>query len=276
MSRNHADLGIAATVAVLACAAALAGAPVAVTIVLGILLFAAPGYLLSQLLFGPDIAGLERLVVVVLLAFSVPILGGLPLVAAGVPLHRPAWLGLFAGVTLASALAVFGRRRWQGRRGTPTVVTFERKKWRVPAWHAAGFAAALLIAGGAVGLASAGAAKQPYPGFTQLWFVPRSPSTTTAKLGVTNHEGQTVRYRLVLYSDSRVAATWNLDLPNGRAWQRATQFTGFDTLTAKLYRLPNVSSAYRYVTIEATRTRPTPTPKPSARTHPHVRRTHRP
>jgi uncharacterized membrane protein len=269
MNRNHADLGIAATVAVLACAAAAAGAPVAVMIVLGILLFAAPGYLLSQLLLGPNIAGLERLVVVVLLAFSVPILGGLPLAAAGVPLHRPAWLGLLAGVTLACAFAVFGRRLWQGRRGTPTAPTVDRRKWRVPAWHAAGFAIAVLIAGGAVGLASVGAARQPYPGFTQLWFVPGGPSTPTAKLGVANHEGRTVDYRLVLFSDSRITATWTLDLANGRAWQRTTAFTGFDTLTAKLYRLPNASSTYRYVTIDATK--PQPAPKPSTRTHHHVR-----
>jgi uncharacterized membrane protein len=275
MSRNHADLGIAATVAVLACAAALAGAPVAVTIVVGILLLAAPGYLLSELLFGSEIAGLERLVMVVLLAFSVPILGGLPLVAAGVPLHRSAWLGLLAGVTLACALAVYGRRLWRGRRGMPTAATVEREKWRVTAWHAVGFAAAVLIAGGAVGLASVGAAKQPYPGFTQLWFVPRSPSTTTAKLGVANHEGQTVRYRLVLFSDSRPAASWSLDLSNGRVWQQTTQFTGFDTLTAKLYRLPNVKRAYRYVTIEADKKAPTPQPKPSTKSHPHDRRQRR-
>ena len=268
MSRNHADLGAAVTVAVLACVAAVAGAPVEVTAVLGILLLAAPGYLLSQLLFGASIAGLERFVVIVLLAFSVPILGGLPLVAAGVPLHRPAWLGLLAGVTLACALAVLAHRVWQGRHGGPAAVTAEPRKLRLPVWHAVGFAAALVIAGGAVGLASAGAAKQPYPGFTQLWLVANKPNGTTASLGVANHEGRAVRYRLVLFSDSHVSATWNLDLSNGRSWQRATQFTGFDTLTAKLYRLPNLSSTYRYVTVVSDKARPTPSP---SRTHPHAR-----
>jgi len=268
MSHNHADLGIAVTVAVLACAAALAGAPVAATIVLGILLLAAPGYLLSQLLFGADIAGLERLVIIVVLAASVPILGGLPLVAAGVPLHRPAWLGLLAGATLASALAVLTRRIWQGRHGRPADVTAERRKWRIPVWHAVGFAIAVLIAGGAVGLASAGAAKQPYAGFTQLWLVADKPNGTNASLGVTNHEGRAVRYRLVLFDDSHVSATWTLDLSNGRSWERATQFTGFDTLTAKLYRLPDLSSAYRYVTVVSDKTRPTPSP---TRTHPNAR-----
>jgi uncharacterized membrane protein len=273
--RNHADLGITATVAVLACAAALARAPVPVMVVLGILLFAAPGYLLSEFLLSSHIAGLERLVVIAVMAFAVPILGGLPLAAAGVPLRRPAWLGLLAGVTLACDLAVFVRRVWDRRRGAAPHVTVEREKWRLPAWPAVGFVVAVVIAACSVGLASEGAAKQPYPGFTQLWLLQRTPDATTASLGVANHEGRSVRYKLILFSDSRVTATWNLNLSDGRAWQRATQFTGFDTLTAKLYRLPNVSSAYRYVTIHADKSRPKPSPKPSPRTHPHARRTPR-
>lgn len=271
MSRNHVDLGITATVAVLTCAAALFAAPVAAMIVLGILLFAAPGYLLSQFLLGSHIAGLERLVVIAVLAFSVPILGGLLLVAAGVPLHRSAWLGLLAGVTLVCDLAVFLRRVSERHHAEAAVMTVERETWRLPAWHAVGFAAAVVIAACAVGLASEGAAKQPYPGFTQLWLVQPNANAATASLGIANYEGRAVRYELVLYSDSRVAATWTLNLANGRAWQRPTQFTGFDTLTAKLYRLPNVSSVYRYVTIHADKARPKPAPK----THRHVRRTRR-
>lgn len=270
MSRNHADLGITAAVAVLACAAALAGAPVAVMTALGILLFAAPGYLLSQLLLGSHIGGLERLIVVAALALSVPILGGLPLFLAGVPLHRAAWLGLLAGVTLACDLALLVRRLVQGRGNVATPTDRQRERRRLPVWHALAFAAAVVIAGCAVGLASVGAARQPYHGFTQLWLVHRNPNITTASLGVANHEGRTIRYKLVLFRDSRVAATWTLDLSNGRAWQRATQFTGFDTITAKLYRLPDVSGAYRYVTIVADKSEPKP-----KRTHTHVRRAHR-
>src|ERR1019366_5018786 len=115
MNRSQADLGITAAVAAFACAAAAVGAPVAVMTVLGIVLFAAPGYLSGQLLLGSHSSVLERLAVATGLAFCVPILGGLLLYAAGLPLHRAAWFGLLAGVTLVCDVVLFLRRRG-GRR----------------------------------------------------------------------------------------------------------------------------------------------------------------
>src|SRR5690242_3255164 len=96
-----------------ACGAAIVGAPVAVTALLGIALFAAVGYLLSQLLLGSRLTGLERLAVATGLSFCVPIFGGLLLYFARVPLHRASWLGLLVGVTLVGDVALFLRRRTQ-------------------------------------------------------------------------------------------------------------------------------------------------------------------
>jgi hypothetical protein len=243
---------------VLACAAAAMDAPVAVTAVLGIVLFVAPGYLLDQLLFGSRLAGLERVVVAVGLAFCVPVLGGLILYAAGVPLHRTGWLALLAGATLAADLGVFVRR-FLGRSSRATVPETRSlikwpRSWRLPRSSAVAFGAALVIAGGAVALASVGAAKQHYAGFTQLWLVRKDPDARTANIGVANYEGRTISYKLVLFHNSSVAATWNLNLPSGRAWQRATQSSDRYTITAKLYRLPDVSRAYRYVVLDGDRT----------------------
>src|SRR5690242_14784008 len=111
MNRGHADLGIAAATALLACAAAVLHAPAAVMAILGAALFAAPGYLLCQLLPGPDRAGLERLAVAAGLALSVPVIGGLLLYAAGRRLDRTSWLLLLTAVTLAADLMVYLRRR---------------------------------------------------------------------------------------------------------------------------------------------------------------------
>jgi uncharacterized membrane protein len=254
MSRVQADLGITAAVAVLASAAAAINAPVAIMTVLGIVLFVAPGYLLSQLLLGSHIAGLERAVVATGLAFCIPILGGLLLYAAAVPLHRAAWLGLLAGVTLACDLVLFLRRLARGASGGAAApLSTLRERWRLPLWHAVAFGAAVVIAVCAVGLATAGAAKQHYPGFTQLWLVHQDQNAPTANLGVTNDEGRTIRYKLVLFYNTRVAATWTLDLSNGQTWQQATKFIGRYTITAKLYLLPDISSAYRYVVIDGNR-----------------------
>jgi hypothetical protein len=277
MGRSQADVAATALVAIAACAAAAAGAPVAVTIVLGITLLAAPGYLLGQLLLGSLTAGLERVAVMTALALAVPVLGGLLLYAAGVPLHRPGWLGLLAGVTIAADTALFARRRAAGagradRRVTqaspagqvlpaaqvlsaaqiqtrPSVRAVPR---RVPGRGTAGqlalFAAAAVVAAGAVGLAVTGAARQPQPGFTQLWLAPQRPAGHALSLGVTNDQGRTTSYRLVLRRGGRVIDTWNLTLGEGRTWQRPVPDSG-QVLAAGLYRLSDLTHPYRYVSV---------------------------
>jgi hypothetical protein len=245
MNRSQAELGITALVAVISCAAAAASAPVAVMAVFGVLLFAAPGYLLGQLL-GCGRGALERVVVSAGLMFCVPILGGLLLYAAGVPLHRTGWLSLLAGVTLACDVTLFFRRRY----GRLRSLDQQEATWHLPSRRVAAFAAAAIVALGAVGLARVGVAMQRYPGYTQLWLDRPDRNARTASIGVGNYEGKTVRYELVLSRNSRATATWILDLPNGRTWQRATQFTGLYTITAKLYRLPDLSRAYRYVVMD--------------------------
>lgn len=231
-----------AVVAALACWAAVDGAPTAVTAPLGIALFVAVGYVLGRLLLSPDITGLERFVVSTGLALAVPILGGLALYAAGVPLHRPAWLGLVAGATaIADVLLLLSR--WLG-----WAAPFNwHPGWHLPLRHTLIFAAAVLVAGGAVALARIGVAVQPQPGFTQLWLSPQGHNVHTASLGVSNDQGSLTRYRLVLLRNGQVSATWNLTLADGQTWQRAVPFTGTYGLAANLYRLPDLSQPYRYV-----------------------------
>ncbi len=247
MGRNQTDIGATAVVAALACGAAAADAPTAVMAVLGLALFAASGYLLAQLLLGTHIAGLERAVVVTGLALAVPIVGGLLLNAARVPLHRAAWLGLLAGVTLAADLVLFLRRR----AGRAALFTWH-PEWRLPRRPTAIFAVAMVVAACGVALARIGVAIQPQPGFTQLWLSPQHQNGPTASLGVSNDQGSTTNYRLVLLRNGHVSATWNLTLANGRTWQQAVPFTGAYTLAANLYRLPDVDHPYRYVATNST------------------------
>jgi hypothetical protein len=246
MNRGQADLGITATVAVLACTAAAVGAPVAVMTVLGIVLFAAPGYLLGQLLLGPNSTGLERVAVSTGLAFFVPILGGLLLYVAGVPLHRAAWLGLLAGVTLVGDVALFLRRRG----GRSVSFGQQRKGWHLPPWHTVAFGAAVVIAVSAVALARVGVAMQHYPSYTQLWLVRPNENSPILNLGVGNHEGRTMRYRLVLARNGHTAAVWNLILANGQAWHRSPQYPDRYTVSVNLFRLPNVTHPYRHVALD--------------------------
>ena len=243
MRGSQADIAVTAAVAALAYGAAAAGPPVAVTIVLGLALLAAPGYLLAQLLLGPSTAGLERAIVAGCLAFIVPIAGGLVLYTAGVPLRRASWLALLGGVTLACDVALFLRRR----AGRAAPFRWPLRRWQLPRWHVVAFGAAVVIAACGVGLARVGAAIQPQPRFTQLWLSTRGVSAGTIKLGFTNDEGHTVGYRLVLLRSGHKKSVWNVTLANGDTWQRTVPFNVKGSLVADLYRLPNVTTPYRYV-----------------------------
>ncbi|MEP7022247.1 MAG: hypothetical protein ABJB47_00205 [Actinomycetota bacterium] len=253
MRRDHLDLDVTGAVAVLACAAVVVGAPVPVTAVFGIALFAAPGYLLSQLLLGSALPALERAIAAAALAFCVPVLGGLLLYAAGIPLHRTAWLGLLAGLTLAGDVALLMRRRVSG----PVAAVRRRPGRPVAARHAGAFGAAVLIVIGALAVARVGADKQPSPRFTQLWLVHRDADAPTASLGVGNHEGRTTQYRVVLLRNGRAAARWTFSLANGRSWHKSPGVTGSPAITVNLFRLPDGTTPYRHVSLSGDRTPPT-------------------
>jgi hypothetical protein len=243
LRRRGNPVWVTLTVALLACAGLVVRVPTAVTAGLGLALFAAPGYLLEQLLPGPRRVGLERLAVSAGLAFCVPIIGGLLLFLARVRLDRASWLGLLAGVTVSADLLMFLRQR-RKREGQPVPPS---ARWQLRAGPSVAFGVAVLVAAGAVGLARAGASAQHYPGFTQLWLVHPDAAATTANLGVSNDEGVTIRYQLVLLRDGRVADRWNLTLRNGQVWRRSPRFS--NNIAAHLYRLPGSGRPYREVGI---------------------------
>lgn len=242
MGRSQTDVVAAAVVAGLAVGAAALNAPTAVMAVLGIALFAASGYLLSRLLLSPQTAGLERVAVASGLALAVPILGGVLLYFSGVPLYRSGWLGLLAGVTLASDVVLLVRRL-AGR----TDAFAWRPRWQVPVRHTVVFAAAVVVAAGAMVVARIGVADQAQPGFTQLWLSPQRQNAHAANLGVSNDQGSRTSYRMVLLRNGHVTSTWNLTLADGGTWQQTVPLNGKYTLTANLYRLPDLAHPYRYV-----------------------------
>jgi hypothetical protein len=243
MRRSQADIAVVAAVTVVYFGAAALGAPAAVLAVVGLLLAASPGYIWSEVLLSSRVMGLERAAVATGLALVVPVIGGLALGAAGIPLHRTTWAALFAGAALLGD-AVLLALRWTGRRLPPGR---RQRAPRLATRHKIALGAALGIAAGAVVLALAGAGKQQYPSFTQLWLLARDQRAHTASLGVSNHQGATTRYRLVLLRKARVSATWNLTLADGQSWQRVIPVIGTGTVAARLYRLPDLTHPYRYV-----------------------------
>jgi hypothetical protein len=243
MRSSQADVVVTAAVAVLAIDTAIAPSPVWATAVVGIALFVSCGYLLGQVLFGTRISGLERVVVCGGLALAVPVLGGLALYFSGVRLHRPAWLGLMVGVTLVCDLVLYVRRR----AGRAEPYKMPNLTWGGSPWHVVAFGVAVLLAVVAVAVAEEGVARQSKPQFTQLWLSPQRDNALTGNLGVTNDQGAATQYRLVLLRRGKVSDTWNFTLADGQTWTRTVQLTSKYTITANLYRLPDLTQPYRHV-----------------------------
>lgn len=246
MRRKNADIAVAALIAVLGCAAAAARMPGPVVVVLGICLFAAPGYVWEEVLLSRRAAPVERAMVATGLALLAPIFGGIAVYAAKIPLHRGAWVGLLAALTIVGTVVVAIQRG--GRTPEPAAPPKPgRAGAGLPARHLVAYGAAGIIAIVAIVLSVHSAETQRYPGYTQLWMAPVVKDPVKASLGVTNQQGSTVQYRLVLKLKGKVSDTWNMALANGQTWQRTIPYTTKYSMTADLYRLPNLSQPYRTV-----------------------------
>lgn len=244
MNRKNLDLVIAGGIAALGCVAAALHAPTALTIVLGAGLIAVPGYLWTEVLLKRRPPDFERVLIGAGLALMLPIFGGLVLYAAGIPLHRTAWVGLLAGETIVGVAVVAILRR---NSASPEPGPRARLKIRLPIRHVLIYSAAAVFAVSTIVIAVISADKQSQPGYTQLWMAPVKNNEALASLGVNNQQGSTVVYRLQLLKKGRVSATWNLTLANGQTWQRNIPYTSKYSVAANLYRLPNLSNPYRTV-----------------------------
>src|ERR1700757_3967509 len=164
MHRNSLDLVAAGGVAVLGGVASAAHLPAPVILVLGICLFFGPGYVWSEVILNHRVPPIERVAVVAGVSLIVPILGGFIVYAAGVSLHRAAWIGILSVATLVGAVVAAIQRRV----ATPPDERRpdrreEREPRRLPVLHTIIFGAAAVIALSAVGLSVISAEAQKYP-----------------------------------------------------------------------------------------------------------------
>jgi hypothetical protein len=261
-------------------------APTPIMATLAFALLASFGYVWITVILRGRAPALELISVATGLVLATPVIGGVLLQEAGIPLNRVAWSSLFVVLTYIGdvVLAVryrgqvpeqdyrhdyqalpqqhpdgMGRTRPAIRRGDPAAGPAlraagrmnsrptERTKRRrhVSPWQATACGLAVVIAGGAVWIAQAGATSQHYPGDTELWLSSINHSTSAYNLGVSNDEGKTEKYRVNLLRKGHVSKTWNITLTAGQTWEKDIKITG-DT-RADLYRQPDLSQPYRYV-----------------------------
>jgi hypothetical protein len=259
-------IALTAGVAVCFLAASVLHAPTLISAILAFALLASLGYVWTEVILQGRASTLELVSVAVGLVLAVPVLGGIVLYEAHVSLDRVAWSYLLGGLTLVGdAVLVFRgpsnvRERDYRERPEPmypranpqsaqrvTSQPRRREKSRphVSPWQASACVLAALIAGSAVWVARAGATSQQNPGFTELWLVNKSHSTSIDNLGVINHEGKTEEYQLVLLQKGKVSKKLEFTLAADQTWQQTVQIKA--ATRANLYLLPDLSRPYRYV-----------------------------
>lgn len=249
MRRNNIDVVVAWVIAATGLAALVVRMPVPVTVLTGTAMFAAAGYVWSEMLLGPRAVALHRAVASACLALMIPIFAGLILYAAGIPLRTSTWpIALAAAIVIGVVLLPV--QRWTA---APLVITPSTQGTRAGvqkrqvAGHAAVLGAAAVIAAGAVALSVYGASAQKLPDYTQLWMSPITSDPAAAHIGVTNHGGAPARYRLVLTRRGRVSSSWNFSLADGQTWERVIPFSQAYRIDAKLYHPPDLRHVYRTV-----------------------------
>jgi hypothetical protein len=249
MSRRHADLVLVGAGSVVAAMVLLAapgsGAP---AVLAGIpLALVLPGYAVTRAVFRERLRSAADYVLLSLaLSLSVTVLGGLALNAlwpTAHPLSSDSWAVLLSAVTVGCCL-IAHKKGHVGPRLAPSLP-------RPRTVDVVVLGAALVIGGGAVGLASTPLPPPPgVTGYTQLSFLPQAPR---AHLAVRSDELEPTRYRLRLTLNGRLYRTWQFRLRPGESW--ATELPVDPSARprplaeAALYRQSDLHRPYRRVRV---------------------------
>ncbi len=253
----------------LACGALLIvpGLPAVITaIAAAALVLALPGLAMARALFpmlGLD--GAERTAMTLGLSLTLAVLGGLVLDVLPWGLTAAKWGALLGGLTVLFSVVA----GWRMRRivslgpaaptalGPVPVPTIEalapgerRIARRVSGAQAMMLVVATIVAFGSLAVARLGVADQPQPGYTQLWML-GAPSGTQVTVGIGNHEGGHMTYRLTLTIDGNAFRQWDaITVPDGATWEQTVDLPPAGAILrivdATLFR-PTDTAPYREV-----------------------------
>jgi uncharacterized membrane protein len=202
------------------------------------LLLILPGYALAAALFRPGEIGRElRVVLSVAFSFGASALGGL-VAQLVLRLDRPVWATLLALVTVLAAVVALLRRDAMPADSEPPRLSLPRVRLA----SLLAMLAAIAIAGGAIASATGGVHRQlDGSRFSSLSLVPSGPSGTAppVRIGVSNHEGRPVAYRVSVRQAGRTVKRWRFRLDANHGWQArltASAISGTGPVTARLDR----------------------------------------
>jgi len=198
-----------------------------------------PGHLLLRALdTTPERDLVDHVMFAIGTSLALAVLVGLALNWSPWGLALPSQALALGGIALVSGVVAW--RRDPAPLALPTLPPW----WRV----ALSLALVAALCGGALAVARAGAAAQPQPGFTQAWLAPVAQAHHMVQLGLTNHEGSSHRYRLVLSDRHHTTTTWsNLPLADKETWQVIFSVAPGAELTVEVYLDNQTALPYRHV-----------------------------
>lgn len=228
------------------------------------MVFFVPGYLLTEILTHTRRLDLAyRLTLSLGLSITIDILGGFLLNVLPIGLRTYSWVALLCCLTLLFALAVLYLRKsivYESLRDEHENPLPSAKPvfWsRVQGGIVFALAAALVVL--SLVYATQGVAKEPHPGFTQLWMLPsKQPTPSCAvNIGIHSFEKDSVTYHAVMTVNSTETMSWSaLVLAPNQTWERSISVTLATPkelfVEVKLYRDDKPTEIYREVHLTLT------------------------
>ncbi len=248
--RKSTDLLLIIIVTAVAAVAIMSGIKNIVRVLLAIpLVFVFPGYAVVAAMFSHKVFRFETyLVFGVALSIALTALIGLALNFTSYGLQPQIWMLLLVGITLIGCAIAILRRQI-----SPWFTSIEppiRFSWG----EIAMVGLAVILGFFAVGVARNGVTTEPQPGFTQLWMLPPSSSTSsTVNLGIRNEENNSVSYHLIISAGNNTLAEWDdIQLDPGEQWENQIAMSSVtaaaqvgNEIDARLYRDNDPNTIYR-------------------------------
>lgn len=212
------------------------------------LVFAVPGYTLTEVFFQRrSLEITHRLVFSLALSLAIAILSGFILNEFPTGLHTLPWALWLGLLTAVFSLIAFLRRRTQ-----PAEILLPRVRLRISTVVL--FGLAILVAFLSILYSVIGATQQSHPGFTQLGVLPatQAGNTCAVRISIQSFEPGPVKYRAVMTTNKTLTRTWpSISLAPKQQWNQIEPITvGTSTslvIGVQLYRLDQPQTLYRHV-----------------------------
>jgi uncharacterized membrane protein len=227
-----------------------------IRVVLALLLvFLAPGYALTEVLFyggPPDSIYRYRFVLSLGLNLTLDVVSGIILNLLPTGLQATSWVICLSVLTIVFSLAAMYRRRKSPGEGIKQPLFPFSIRRDILLGVSLVIAVAIVFL--SIQFSVINVVQQPHPGFTQLWMLPSSHAAENCAvdLSIQSFEVNSVTYRVSMYVDGNQVNIWSsVVLAPQEQWNRqvplSVALTNSIFVKVLLYRLDKPEAAYREV-----------------------------